>query len=225
MWIISVILRSDRFCRPGWHRLSLFERPKNYTPCPVVMWSKPTSVESNQAFSWVDRDITAHGSFSDFVALIRSQPHTVELFVVTAWLLWTWCNKLRLGEDVLRLNRFSELTIQYSRAIQKWLLILSVSVICCIQLLVILLKILYLILCKVSLSLILLGKVMQLYVLSRRKNSSFLLLVWMESDSLDIATVFYADLPTAWIKFHFQAVSQKKKKKKIMISNDICWLA
>ena len=41
------------------------------------------------------------------------------------------------------------------------------------------------------------GNAITCLILSRRKSLSFLLLVWMESDSLDIATVFYADLPTA----------------------------
>ena len=52
----------------------------------------------NQYFNWVNRYTTTLGSFSNLVSLIRGNPMSIELFAVTAWLIWTRRNKIRLDE-------------------------------------------------------------------------------------------------------------------------------
>ena len=52
----------------------------------------------NQYFNWVNRYTTTLGSFSNLVSLIRGNPMSIELFAVTAWLIWSQRNKIRLDE-------------------------------------------------------------------------------------------------------------------------------
>lgn len=52
----------------------------------------------NQYFNRVNQYTTTLGSFSNLVSLIRGNPMSIELFAVTAWLIWSRRNKIRLDE-------------------------------------------------------------------------------------------------------------------------------
>ena len=59
-------------------------------------------------FSWVNGTEAAHGSFLDLVDWLISKPGVADLFVTTAWLIWTNRNKTRLMERTLPLSSIGE---------------------------------------------------------------------------------------------------------------------
>ena len=52
----------------------------------------------NVEFGWVHGSGVQWTSFSELLKLIQTKPHTVALFVATAWSIWYHRNKLRLNE-------------------------------------------------------------------------------------------------------------------------------
>lgn len=40
-------------------------------------------------------------SFSDLLDIVKTEPHLLNIFVVTAWKLWNLRNKIRAGETVI----------------------------------------------------------------------------------------------------------------------------
>ena len=59
-------------------------------------------------FSWVTEGMTAYGSFLDLVELCLTKPGASELFGITAWLIWTHRNKVRLREKTMPLSSIGE---------------------------------------------------------------------------------------------------------------------
>uniref|UniRef100_A0A7N2QYP5 Reverse transcriptase zinc-binding domain-containing protein n=1 Tax=Quercus lobata TaxID=97700 RepID=A0A7N2QYP5_QUELO len=52
--------------------------------------------------------MTAYGSFLDLVELCLTKPGAGELFEITAWLIWTHRNKVRLREKTIPLSSIGE---------------------------------------------------------------------------------------------------------------------
>ena len=65
-----------------------------------VVWCKD--------FSWVNRFEATHGLWLDLVDRLLSKSRVVELFVTTAWFIWTHRNKSRLMEKTILLGSVGE---------------------------------------------------------------------------------------------------------------------
>ena len=65
-----------------------------------VLWDcEEIRVVWERDFNWIDRGKVAKGSFVDLWELHKTRPDTRELFVVTAWHIWTRQNKKRLNQS------------------------------------------------------------------------------------------------------------------------------
>ena len=61
-----------------------------------AMWScEEVQVAWEKYFGCVERGAAAVYSFSDLQEIVKTEPHLLNIFVVTAWKLWNLRNKIR----------------------------------------------------------------------------------------------------------------------------------
>lgn len=72
-----------------------------------ALWScEEVQVAWKKYFGWVDRSVAAVLSFSDMLDMVKTKPHLLNIFAVTAWKLWNRRNKIRVGESVIPTRSF-----------------------------------------------------------------------------------------------------------------------